>query len=376
MANEIVSVKSIAREVLPRLIDNLVFPNLIHTDYSSDVARGKGDSVLIRKPVILEAKDFDYVEGIETQDMVEGSVEVKLDKLATVDVQMNSWESITEQDLDRLFYTPAAVALAEKINRDGLQLYRDVYNTAGTAGVAPAGLDIFAEAAYKLDAAKVPFADRRAVWSPASLANFRKIPDIVNAEKSGSTTALRSGSIGRIFGIENYMSQAVARHTAGSVADALAGGAITLTVETIRDNDASRVFLTLKASETINTKGIVRGDILQIGGENYLVMQDTVAFGSSLDVLLDRIFTGSVGDAVTIIPSHEAGLVFHPSAFAFVTRPMIAPAGVESYVTSYNGISLRATRGYDMKMKKEIMSLDVLYGYKTVYPELALRVLG
>ena len=29
-----------------------------------------------------------------------------------------------------------------------------------------------------------------------------------------------------------------------------------------------------------------------------------------------------------------------------------------------------------MKYKKEMLSMDVLYGYKTMYPELATRVLG
>ena len=47
-----------------------------------------------------------------------------------------------------------------------------------------------------------------------------------------------------------------------------------------------------------------------------------------------------------------------------------------SYVTSYNGISLRVTKGYDQQFKRSIYSMDVLYGFKTIYPELAVRVLG
>ena len=49
---------------------------------------------------------------------------------------------------------------------------------------------------------------------------------------------------------------------------------------------------------------------------------------------------------------------------------------VASYVTSYNGISLRVTKGYDQQYKRSIYSMDVLYGFKTVYPELAVRALG
>ena len=50
--------------------------------------------------------------------------------------------------------------------------------------------------------------------------------------------------------------------------------------------------------------------------------------------------------------------------------------GVESYVTHYNGVSLRVVRGYDMQHKREMLSMDVLYGFKTLYPELAVRALG
>lgn len=377
MANEIVSVKSIARAVLPRLIDNLVFPNLIYKDYSSDVARGKGDTVLVRKPAMLEAKEFEMTGSgtIETQEMSEDAVEVKLDKMATVDVELGAWESLTEADLDRVFYEPAAVALAEKINRDGLGLYKDIWQTVGTPGVVPTTLDAFADAAYALDAAKVPTAPRRAIWSARALSKFRTIPDVVNAEKSGTTTALRNGSIGTIFGIDNYMSQATPVHTAGSASS----GTATFTVASATDDT-----ITITASASVNFKSVKAGDILIIDGGNYAVVDDAIGSDTSIVVKVQPAYTGTNGKAVTFVAggngkaaaSYTNNLIFHPNAFAFVTRPLITPAGVESYTTSYNGVSLRATRGYDMKTKKETLSLDVLYGYKTVYPELAVRYLG
>ena len=50
--------------------------------------------------------------------------------------------------------------------------------------------------------------------------------------------------------------------------------------------------------------------------------------------------------------------------------------GASSYVTSFEGIALRVTAGYDISTKKEILSIDTLYGVKAVYPELAVRHLG
>ena len=45
-------------------------------------------------------------------------------------------------------------------------------------------------------------------------------------------------------------------------------------------------------------------------------------------------------------------------------------------MTTYNGISLRVVRGYDMKYKREMLSMDVLYSFATLYPELACRYMG
>ena len=57
-------------------------------------------------------------------------------------------------------------------------------------------------------------------------------------------------------------------------------------------------------------------------------------------------------------------------------RPLEAARGADSYVTSYNGISVRVTMDYNITTKKQTLSIDTLYGFKTLYPELAVRVLG
>jgi len=55
---------------------------------------------------------------------------------------------------------------------------------------------------------------------------------------------------------------------------------------------------------------------------------------------------------------------------------MAAPPGVESYVTNFNGISLRVTMDYNIITKKTTMSIDTLYDFAPLYPELGVRVLG
>lgn len=368
MANSLISVKQIARETLPRLIDNLVFPNLIYRETGAGLAAKKGDVIAVRRPVKLTASDFSEAEGVTSQDITEESVSVKLDKIATVDTEISALESALSFDsVTRLFIEPAAAALAEKINADGLTLYKDIPYVAGTAGTTPDALSDFAEAAFILDSNKVPTSCRRAVWDPAATAKFKQIPALVNAEKCGATTALRSGSVGEVFGLENYMTQAVCRHEAGT----LKAGSGNLKVSA-KVTDSS----TVKITGTSVTGKLVKGDVLKIGVKTYAVTEDAEESGGSVTVKVTPAVTASQDEEVTLYPSHTANLVFHPSAFAFVTRPLATPAGVESYVTSYNGISLRVVRGYDMKYKREMLSMDVLYSFATLYPELACRFMG
>ena len=376
MGNEFLSVKNIARTALRRLIENLVFPNLIYKDFSNDFEAGKGATVQVRKPVVLTASEFDAASGTSAQDVVEESVEVTLDKLATVDVEFSAIQRATNvDDLTRLFLEPAMIALAEKINSDGLGLYKDIKATVGTAGTTPDGLDDFANAAEVLDNNKVPTALRHGVWNAAAMAKFRQIGDIVNAEKSGTNEALRRGSIGNIFGIDNYMAQGV-KTSSGTTLEAGGTGATGVKVKTAVTADDDIILVSNASANATLTGAVKAGDIVTIGGKNYIVKTDATAASNELAITLTENITVAANAAATVITENANNLVFHESAFAFVTRPLAAPAGVESYTTSYNGISLRVTRGYDMKYKKEMLSMDVLYGYKTMYPEMAVRVLG
>ena len=368
MGNTFATLQTIARQALPRLIDNLVFPNLVHKDFSNDFGN-LGDTIRVRKPVMLTAQDFDASQGIQPQDMTENTVEVKLDKLATVDAQASAIETaVNIDDLNRLFVEPAAVALAQKINADGLALYADVPNAVDTH---LCDLAAIAAARKQLNVQKVPTAGRVAVWDPEAEAAFGLIPAIVNAEKSGSTAALREGSIGRVFGIEHYMSQAVKKHAATITATApKVNGAVTKGATSIAIDG------------TALTGKLLKGDVLTIGGNAYTVTEDTAA-ASSNAIATVKIFPAAVANIadnadVTIASGYTANLAFHPMAFAYVTRPLYNPdgEGVASYVTSYNGISLRVTKGYNQMYKKSVYSMDVLYGYKCVYPELAVRCMG
>lgn len=374
MANSFITLKQIARKALPRLMDELMFPSLIYRDYS-EAFSDLGDTVQVRKPVVLTANEFDQSAGVNYEDIKEACVDVTLDRLATVDVAAGAIESAvslgSEEALERDFIAPAAAALAEKINSDGLMLYKDIAACVGTAGTVPGQLSDLAAIRKAMNSARVPSSGRVAVMDTEADASLITIPALVNAEKSGSTEALRNGSLGRVYGVDYYSSQAVKRHESGITQ---ASG-----VKLSKKTEAGDTVLSLSA--TALTGHFVKGDLIEIGGKTYTVTADSAVAASNAvsDVhVYPELPALAANTAVNVIGSHTANLAFHPMAFAFVTRPLINPdgQGVESYVTSFNGISLRVTKGYDQRFKRSVYSMDVLYGFKTVYPELAVRVLG
>jgi hypothetical protein len=68
-------------------------------------------------------------------------------------------------------------------------------------------------------------------------------------------------------------------------------------------------------------------------------------------------------------------LAYHKDAFAFVSADLEMPQGVHFAARkAIDGISMRIVRQYDINNDKIPARIDVLYGYKTIRPELACRV--
>lgn len=369
MANQFLTTKEIARAMLPILQDNLVFPALAYTDYSDTFSK-KGDTIQVKKPPVYVADEFS--DNISVQDVKEESVLVTLDKIADVSVALSAKEmALNVEDFSEQVLKPAAIAIAEKINADGLSLYKDIPYTCGTAGTTPSTLEAFAEAGKALNDAKAPFSMRYAVWDSAALAKFQTIPAVVNAEKCGSTEALRDGSIGKILGMENYMSQQVCKHTTGTIS-------ATSGLSLLEAADAGDTSITIEASAGSLSGNVKKGDVFVLGGQNYVATADAQASSNSIVVNIYPAIKENVAaeSEVTMIGDHTANLAFHKNAFGFVTRPLELARGADSYVTSFGGITLRVTLDYDISTKKQTMSIDTLYGFKTLYPELAVRMLG
>jgi hypothetical protein len=81
--------------------------------------------------------------------------------------------------------------------------------------------------------------------------------------------------------------------------------------------------------------------------------------------------TTAIGNAA----DYYVGLGFHKDAFAFATADLVMPKGVDFAAREImDGLSMRIVRQYDINNDNLPCRIDLLYGYKTIRPELAVRL--
>ena len=74
---------------------------------------------------------------------------------------------------------------------------------------------------------------------------------------------------------------------------------------------------------------------------------------------------------------YPINLAFHKDAFTLAIRPLEIPSScVWGARESYNGLSVRAIKAYDVDEDKEVLRFDVLYGVLTQNPSFATRISG
>lgn len=365
MSNTLLTPSIIAKEAIIALENSLVMAGLVHRDFSNEFAQ-VGDTISVRKPATFTAQEYGGTT-ITKQDATETSVAVTLNKLMDVSFAVTSKQlALSVKDFREQFIDPAMRAHAQAIDNALCALYKDVPGYSVSGDIAWTTLKAFTKAREILNANMVPFADRRAVLGTTADAKVLSIDAVVNAEKSGSTEALRNASIGRLIGFDTYTDQNVDTHTAGT-------GTVLI------DNGAGYAV----GDDDLHVDGVTAvlkvGDAVTIGGYQYVITVAGTLSTADQDITIYPALKTVVAndDAVTLAGAAEENLAFHKNAFALVTRPLEAPTGAAKVETlAWNGITMRAVYDYDMDLKSDVISLDCLWGVKTLTPELACRMHG
>ena len=170
-------------------------------------------------------------------------------------------------------------------------------------------------------------------------------------------------------------------HTKGTLA---VGGGTNPKIYPKAAGSVGATTLTLNVSGGTNptlTGTLKAGDSITIGSASYLVTKDATAASNEIAVEFAPALTAAVAttDEVTVGNSYTANLAFHRNAFALVTRPLALPKGLadgQKAVVNYDGFGLRVIYDYNSQYKKDVISIDMLCGVKTLDERLACRLLG
>lgn len=392
MANTILTPTAVTRKALRILHQKLNFIGSINRQYDDSYAKSGakiGDSLKIRLP-----NQYTVRTGavLDVQNTSETSTTLQIATQKGVDLNFTSNElTLSLDDFSDRILDPAMSVLAANIEADAMAMYKDVYNQSSNVGAAAT----FA----KLLAGRKTLQDNLAPTSgrTANL-NTQDNVDLVDALKglfqdsSNISKQYKEGYMGRTAGFDFMENTLWPKHTSGS--DTGAGTNITV-------NGANQTGASVTVANG-SSKTLKQGDVITFAGCNrvhpetkadtgalqqFVVTADVAAGGTSITISPSIVITGATQN-VTAAPTNSGAvtkvggasvaygisMLYQEDAFAFATADLVMPKGVDfSAREVFDGISLRIVRQYDINNDQFPCRLDVLYGYKTIRPQLACR---
>jgi len=398
MANTFLTASMITREALRLFKNTNLFLRNIDTQYDDQFAREGakiGDTLRIRLP-----NDYTVRSGrvAVPQDTNERQVPLTVSSQKGVDLGFNSAElALSMDDFSNRYILPAVNALAGGVAVDVMQSVesfsnlsfkgRNTADSTGTIATPDAGA--WLDGGAMLDMTSTPRVNskgmRKAILDPRTQA--RTVGSLAglfnNQQKIGDQ--YKSGEMGmNTLGLDWGMDQTVLKHTNGSyTAGAVAGAGQTGSTLTV-----AAITGTFNKGDIIVIAGVfgVNPVTKQSTGElrQFVVTANVSAAATSIPIY-PAITVGNVAyGTVTASPANGAlitlvggaGVTFRknfimdPMAVTMATADLPLPKNMDmAGRETYDGISMRFLRGFDITNDVFISRLDILYGYATIRPE-------
>jgi hypothetical protein len=394
VANSLLTIDMITNETLRVLHQKCNFIGSINRAYDDSFAKSGakiGSDLRIRLPNQYTVRSG-RVMDVQQQD--EQQVTLQVTNQKGVDMAFDSSELTL--DIDRFserYITPAVSVLAANVEYDAISMYKDVYQQVSPASALTASLDLLTVLKGKgaLDDSLAPMDDNRSV-NIGSLQTITLINELKTLFHSSDAIEkqYREGEMGKTAGATWYQNSLWPRHTSGS-----------------DDGNDYRVSGANQTGATITigtgTGTLLKGDIITFAG-CYSVHPETKVSTGNLQQFTVTTSTGANATSVAISPSiiitgarkncsaapddsgivtktggvskaYNVGMFYHKDAFTFATADLIMPSGVDMASRKVmDGISMRLVRQYDINNDLMPLRIDLLYGYKTIRPQLACRL--
>jgi hypothetical protein len=402
MANTLLTISKITRESLRVLENTLTFAKGVNREYDEQYANSGakiGDTLNIRKPARYIGRSG---TTLSVEDHTETSVPLQLNTQFGVDVNFTSKDlALSLDDFSDRFLKPAMATVANKIDRDGLALYKDIFNAVGTPATVPNAIRPFLDAGAKMDYEGTPRDGLRSiVLDPACQASV--VDSLKGLFQSGDQIMKQyeQGTMGQAAGFKWSMDQNVNVHQVGPLGGTPVVAGAGQTGSTLATSGwTAAAAARLKKGDVFTIAGVnaVNPQTRQSTGQlrQFVVTADVSSDASGLASIpiYPAIVTSGAFQTVDAGPANSAALTvlgaasavspahlaYHRDAFALACADLQLPNGVDmaSRVSDKKlGLSVRMVRQYDIVNDKFPCRLDILYGWKTIYPELACRIQG
>jgi hypothetical protein len=409
MGNLLAYPDKILRKALPVLHAKLNFINTIHRDYDSQFADsgGKiGDTLRVRLPEQYVAKTGAV---FVPQDINQTSIDLTVATQVHVGLNITSADlALKDEDAMERHIVPAMSTLASSIEADALLMVKDVYNQVNTAGTAISAIKVFGQARAKLNKYLAPNDGNRYVRIDSDTS-----ADIQDALKSYFHSgkeiekAFLEGTLGRAQGFTWAENDLLPTLTTGT-------RAVTDTFQL--STSAANGDTSVKITGFGNGETIKKGEVFTIKGvyavhpetkasyshlQQFVVTANVTLTGSADEIAMSPAIYGPTAGAlqnVSVLPTASSAsyviqvaaanygsgalstnfqqlIAYHKNAFAFVSADLpITQSMTWASRKVMDGISMRIYKYMDGDNDTEKTRIDVLYGYKTIRPQLACRI--
>lgn len=436
MSNNLLTISEITYEALMVLTNECVFTEYVNRDLDQHFAvEGAkiGYTVNKRRPARFKGN---VGPALAVEDFVESSVPVSLNTAFNVGVSFQTSDLLLSLDnFSRRVIKPAMEAIANKVDSDGLLFA--LQNTANAVGTPGSGLSstqtlLNARALLKNEAA---YGEYCAILGPSSHARLAgSVQGLFNPQKVISETYRKGRFGGGQFGFDEFLEdQNVKSYTVGAQGGTPQFSSSGTSTALISNGWQDSGTLNTKGW-TASTNVVNVGDIITIAGVYSVNPQSrdpfdvptlrqfvvrppngspangtftpiTNSFGqqiggqytSDAGGLLQLTIAPSIIAApsqfqnVTALPVNNAAITVFGApgvmsgqniamardAFALVMAELPIPEGVDMAGRASDndaGLSIRLVRQYTINNDQLPTRFDVLYGYASLYRELAVRI--
>lgn len=408
MSHSLLNISMITKESLMELKSQLSFASAVNRQYDDKFANegAKIGAVLnIRKPVRFAVNTG---AALVVNDIADQYSALTLDTQQHVGFQFTSKDlALSVEEFRNRYIKPAITALANKIDATGAALYYGIPSSVGTPGTQGTDLAYPLQAGQALDENGSPVDDLRSfVITPSTNTAVTKAGLTLFNDQAELAKQYKRGRMGSALGFKWAMDQNMPTHTTGAV-----DGTPLVNSTTAANGDSTIAF---DGTSTASITGAYKqGDVITFADvyavnpqskvstgqlKQFVVTSDINASSNAGTLAFSPSFiTSGPYQNITAVPANNAAIklfgaattyaskvspvsiAMHRDAFVLGMADLPMPGGVDMAARAADpdaGLSVRIVRQYDINNDMFPCRIDVLYGWKLVYPELACRLQG